>query len=81
MPCSRSISKPGGVSLHWHVGAGHLSIVGTGGGAKGMSMREANERRANVDDLTAGRESWSARLLPFRRTFMAVRKAEEMPMK
>lgn len=41
MPCSRSMSRPGGVSLHWHVGAGQLSIVGTGGGAKGISMREA----------------------------------------
>jgi hypothetical protein len=47
-------------------------MVGTGGGAKGMSMREAKQRRANVDDLTAGRESWSTRLLPFRRTFMAM---------
>ena len=57
--------------------------MGAGGGAKGMSMREAKQRRANVDvgDLTAGRESWSARLLPFRRTFMAVWKAEEMPKK
>jgi hypothetical protein len=48
-----------------------------------MSMREAKQRRANVDvgDLTAGRESWSARLPPFRKTFMAVCKAEEMPKK
>jgi hypothetical protein len=57
--------------------------VGNGGGAKGMSMREAKQRRANVDDLTAGRESWSARLLPFRRTFMAMwmAKPKEMPRK
>lgn len=81
MPCSRSMSKPDGVSLHWHVGDGHLSIVGAGGGANGMSMREAKQRRASVDDLTAGRESWRARLLPFRRTFMAMWKTEEMPEK
>lgn len=42
------MSRPGGVSLHWHVGAGQLSIVGTGGGAKGISMREAWLRRASV---------------------------------
>jgi hypothetical protein len=46
-------------------------------------MREAKQRRANVDDLTAGRESWSARLLPYRRTFMAMwmAKPKEMPRK
>jgi len=43
-----------------------------------MSIREAKQRRANVDDLTAGRESWNARLLPFRRTFIAVLTAEKM---
>lgn len=41
MFCSRSMSSPSGIDRHWHVGLGHCSITGTGGGVKGMSMREA----------------------------------------
>lgn len=41
MFCSRSMSSPGGASRHWHVGDGHCSSTGTGGGVKGRSIREA----------------------------------------
>lgn len=66
---SRSMSRSEGDSRQPHVGAGHVSMTGTGGGAdgSGIAILEALLRDIWSDDFSA---VWTARRLPWRKMNM-----------